>query len=254
MLPKATSAKLIQPGLATAIPHSWLWAGGAILAVGIVVLGFLIFHKPPSGNVIEEVKPPESIALSNLSPSLATPTPKPQNAAAAKSETIRAIAETGDVRVITDPAGAEVVIDGDSKGESPVRTKLSPGSHTLKITLQGMRSYERSFSLLAGATRKLAISLTPEGAQGEKPAKKVSKEGETPGPMDVFVKVQVRTVPQGATILVDGAGFGVTPRTFSATAGRHTVTVSKSGYQTIQVMVDWPKGQSIQLDRTLVPE
>ncbi len=253
-LPKAMSTKLTPPAPATGIPHSWLWAGGAILAASIVVLGFLIFHKPPSNNVVEEVKPAQSAVVSIAGPPAAAPASGLRNEAAAKSETTKAEVETSDVRVVTDPAGAEVLIDRASKGESPVHTKLSAGSHTLRIKLMGMRPYEKTFSLRAGATRTFEITLTPQRSKDEKPAMKGSQETEVPGNVDTLTKVQVRTIPNGATILVDGAGFGTTPRTFSAAAGRHTLTISKPGYQTIQIVVDWPKGQPIQLDRTLVPE
>jgi outer membrane receptor for ferrienterochelin and colicins len=67
--------------------------------------------------------------------------------------------------------------------------------------------------------------------------------------------VEVRTIPPGATVFVDGrpAG-GTTPMNFRVPAGPHTVTISLSGYRPVQRTVDVPAGQSTAINERLTSQ
>jgi hypothetical protein len=67
---------------------------------------------------------------------------------------------TGSLAVITDPAGAELFIDGDFKGVSPVTIPgLSIGTHTVLLTLKEYANTSTNVSIIGGQTQKYTTEL-----------------------------------------------------------------------------------------------
>jgi hypothetical protein len=67
---------------------------------------------------------------------------------------------TGSLAVITDPSGAEVFIDGNFRGVSPVTIQgLSAGMHTILLTLQEYTDNSTTITITAGQTRKYTTEL-----------------------------------------------------------------------------------------------
>jgi hypothetical protein len=67
---------------------------------------------------------------------------------------------TGSLAVITDPPGADVSIDGNFKGVSPVTIQgLSAGMHTVLMTLQDYSDNSTTITITAGQTRKYTAGL-----------------------------------------------------------------------------------------------
>jgi PKD repeat protein len=67
---------------------------------------------------------------------------------------------TGSLALITDPPGADIFIDGDFKGVSPVTiTGLSAGTHTVLLTLNEYVNTSTNISIIAGQTQKLSSEL-----------------------------------------------------------------------------------------------
>jgi hypothetical protein len=67
---------------------------------------------------------------------------------------------TGSLAVITDPPGAEIFVDGDFKGMSPVTiTGLSAGTHTFLLTLKEYADNKTNLSITAGQTQKYSAEL-----------------------------------------------------------------------------------------------
>jgi len=79
---------------------------------------------------------------------------------AVNAELIAAKETSGSLAVITDPPGAEIFMDGDFKGVSPVTlTGLSTGTHTVLLTLQDYADNKTNISITAGQTRKYTTAL-----------------------------------------------------------------------------------------------
>jgi PKD repeat protein len=67
---------------------------------------------------------------------------------------------TGSLAVITDPVGAEIYIDGNFKGVSPVTiTGISTGTHAVLLTLQEYADTSSNISITAGQTQKYSTGL-----------------------------------------------------------------------------------------------
>jgi hypothetical protein len=67
---------------------------------------------------------------------------------------------TGSLAVITDPPGAEIFIDGDFRGVSPVTIPgLSPGIHVVVATLKEHANTTTNISITSGQTQKYSTPL-----------------------------------------------------------------------------------------------
>jgi predicted Ser/Thr protein kinase len=140
----------------------------------------------------------------------------------------------GEVNIVTNPADIEILIDGQPAGRSPVQKTLGVGRHTFTLRLPGMDPYTSSFDIKYN---------------GYMVTKKVDLGGSIQAPTGV---VEVRTNPPGATLQADGKVVGgTTPTSIRLTAGRHTLTISLAGYQSIQKDVDVPADGTLAVSETL---
>jgi hypothetical protein len=140
----------------------------------------------------------------------------------------------GEVNIVTNPPGLEILIDGQSAGRSPVQKSLNVGHHTFTLRAPGMDPYTSSFDI-----RYNGYMIT----------KRVDLGGSIPAVTGV---VEVHTDPPGATLQADGKALGgATPTSIRLTAGRHTLTLSLPGYQSIQKVVDVPADGTLTVREAL---
>ena len=70
------------------------------------------------------------------------------------------VPSTGSLAVISDPAGAEIYIDDDFKGVSPVTISgLSAGTHALSLKLQDYADNTTNITITAGQTGRMPVVL-----------------------------------------------------------------------------------------------
>jgi hypothetical protein len=126
---------------------------------------------------------------------------------------------TGTLSVTTNPAGVDVIIDGQARGKTPFQGALSPGKHLLVIA-RGDDQRSIPVTMTAGSQ----VSQFVELAQ----AKPSSGQ------------LQVRSDPPGAGVSVDGQHRGNAPLTLDdLTPGAHTVTLeSPAGSVTHRVTIE----------------
>jgi hypothetical protein len=65
----------------------------------------------------------------------------------------------GTVNLVSNPVGADVVVDGDFVGNSPATLKLAPGKHTLTLKMSGYKDWSREISVQAGSDVQLSANL-----------------------------------------------------------------------------------------------
>jgi serine/threonine protein kinase len=111
----------------------------------------------------------------------------------------------GTLVVSTNPAGVQVIIDGQPRGVTPLTVELAPGSHELRLEAEGGPRII-PFTVKSGNT--------------------VSQTLELPKVAPSTGQLSVRSEPAGARVTVDGAAGGTTPLTIEGLApGVHTVTL-----------------------------
>lgn len=126
---------------------------------------------------------------------------------------------TGTMTVNTEPPGAEVEVDGEKRGRSPLSLSLTAGAHTLVVRANG-ESKTVPITIAAGADISQYLEL-PKAGSG-------------------FGQLQVRTEPAGARISIDGTPLGKTPMTIiEIVPGEHAVTLeSDLGTVTQKVTIE----------------
>jgi PKD repeat protein len=116
----------------------------------------------------------------------------------------------GKISLSSSPAGATAYLDGASKGTTPLTIpSVTPGTHTVDLTLTGYQDYQTTVTVVAGQIATLSATLTPIPTTGG---------------------LSITSTPSGATILVDGVKTGVTPMGVELLPGSHVVKLQKAGY------------------------
>lgn len=118
----------------------------------------------------------------------------------------------GSVRVITQPSGATVLIDGETVGSSPVtKDGLSPGQHIVEASAEGYDSAQKEVEVEAGEQQVISLSLT-----GEK---------KRPG------RIVVNATVNDAEVIIDGENKGQPPVVVEdPSQGTHAIVVKARGY------------------------
>lgn len=63
------------------------------------------------------------------------------------------------VRITTDPPGADVFVDGNLQGQSPLELEIPPGSHTVRVELDGYGPSEKAVQVIAGESYVVPLTL-----------------------------------------------------------------------------------------------
>jgi hypothetical protein len=79
---------------------------------------------------------------------------------AARSDAARETASTS-IHITSDPAQAEIEIDGAFAGTSPRDKELRPGEHKIRVSKQGFKTWERSVSIAEGENFDVHATLEP---------------------------------------------------------------------------------------------
>jgi formylglycine-generating enzyme required for sulfatase activity len=121
---------------------------------------------------------------------------------------VRLTQADGRVEIVSTPSEANVSIDGEFRGRTPLNIRLSPGrAHRLTLTKPGYETSTRDLSVAADSGRRLTIDLAAQ-----------------------YGEVEVASKPVGAEVWVDGERRAVTPATLTLTGVNHDIEVRQSGF------------------------
>jgi hypothetical protein len=135
---------------------------------------------------------------------------------------------TGGLIVETVPDGLDILIDSTLRGRTPMSLTLLAGDHALEVRGKGL-------------TRTLPVRIAPGVQAVERLSWPVSARTGT---------VEVKSVPPGATVSIDGQSRGVTPLTVKDLPARvHTLVVQGRGGRVEQAVAIEPE----QTTRVSVP-
>lgn len=122
------------------------------------------------------------------------------------------VVTAGQIRIESNPAGAQILVDSSPVGPSPRTLSLEEGSHELVLTLDGYQTYSDSLAVIGGESRTITIPLSevPSGT------------------------LTITTIPSDVTVVIDDQQRGTTPAvgTLRLYEGQHRVEFSKDGYET----------------------
>jgi len=138
------------------------------------------------------------------------------------------------VSLTSQPPGAEVLVNGESRGITPLNTELLQGDHAITVKLTGHQAWQEELSITAGQDMVLPeVQLIP--ADG---------------------LVFIRSNPSDASVTVNGQFTGQTPLEIALPPGEsHRVTLFKAGYneasRVIQTAPDEESEVTIELEPIL---
>ena len=131
--------------------------------------------------------------------------------------------DAGVLEITTDPAGADVTVNGVPRGKSPVTVRDVPkGTVLVKVTKEGFKEDSREVRIAAGD--RLSVPIELEGLPGT-----------------LFLS----SVPDGARIYVNDDFQGVSPVSLKdLRPGAYDVRVELDGYGTVSETVEVGNGAS----------
>jgi len=62
----------------------------------------------------------------------------------------------------SNPVGADILINGTSRGSTPLRLQIPPGRHVIEIRLAGYRTWTRNMVVDPGSKPSVRASLEKE--------------------------------------------------------------------------------------------
>ena len=138
------------------------------------------------------------------------------------------VAQVGQLTIDSQPAGAEVIVDGERRGVTPLTLTLPSGAHALQLTRDTV-------------TRSIPVSIKP----GAEVMHHIDLDTRPVVP-DVG-QLLVTSEPAGARVTIDGQPRGVTPASIaSVPAGQHAVVIHGDA-GSVQRTVTIERGQTASL-------
>jgi hypothetical protein len=145
-----------------------------------------------------------------------------------------------------------VFVNGEKQASlTPATISLPPGAYRIALQKAGYGRYEGSVELKDEDIRGLNFQLQAQTAQQQaaRPQAPQAPQARSAGFVDL------RTVPPGADILVDGASTGQrTPSRLELPAGQHSVTLFLRGYRSVQRTITVPENQTLPLQEVLAAQ
>ncbi len=136
------------------------------------------------------------------------------------------LSTTGTLTVTVVQEGAEVYIDEQLTGTSPIAPQtLTPGSHTVRIRLPGYSEYSDVITIERGAVMEVPVEL-----------------------FALAEALSITTTPAGAHVFVDGNFAGETPLDVDLADGHHSVRITLHGYEEVVRELDAESGRRDRLD------
>ena len=141
------------------------------------------------------------------------------------------------IRIVTDPPGADVFINGDKQsGQTPVLLPLAAGTYNLVLTLPGYGRYSGPVQVKDNVLTQLSTQLR---------AKDTSK----------VAWVDISSDPKGAEIVVDGTTTTqFAPARVQVSSGIHRITLKLKGFTPARQSVDVSEGSTVSVEASLKPQ
>lgn len=166
--------------------------------------------------------------------------------------------QTGSLEITATPSGIEVqvILDGNFQGVTPlVLTNLSAGSHLLQLRSSGYAEQVKLVTITAGQRMHVSADYPPiPTPTPETPTTPPTMEA-TPGPSLIPTSLPeippppgalyVTSFPSGATIYLDGRGYGVTPNLIqNLTPKSYELRLSLVGWKDYKIVISVSPGQT----------
>jgi hypothetical protein len=167
-------------------------------------------------------------------------------------EPVRLQAVGGGLIVDSSPPGAEVYVNGQLRGVTPVTLPMDAGRYNVTVRRTGYQDYSQPVQV--GSTLlKMDVPLE-RITLGTRPAPSATQPpGSQPAPQAASKGVlEVRSIPPGADILINNSSTGRrTPARLELAPGTYTLTLFARGYPPHHKQVTVEAGKTLTLNEAL---
>lgn len=130
------------------------------------------------------------------------------------------------VVLASNPSRANVTVDGQYQGLTPLEVALTPGRNsTIRLFRQGYQPASRELNVRSGSRQDLHVALVPD-----------------------LVSVEFRVTPPDAELFINGKTYGAAPQTVQLPASSHQVEIRREGYIDYQSTITPLSGMAQQFD------
>lgn len=137
----------------------------------------------------------------------------------------------GSISIISAPMGADVQIDGEFRGRTPLTVSgLTAGRHQVALDLPGYVRHTTSVDIQTGVMTYIDPALTRSASVGY---------------------ISVVSNPAGAFVYVDDTYRGVTPVTVAVTTGTRRVELDRSGYADWSSSIQVTSGTTVYMNAVM---
>jgi predicted Ser/Thr protein kinase len=236
------ATKVLPPNAAQG-PRRKLGVAAAVL-IAVLLAGVAVwkFRSPPHATVVqpqlsapEQVTPPVDTAAATPEAASGTTADIPdQSATPTKDNSKKVVAPEGigSLRVTSNPAGAQVTIDGVAQDwyVTPFNTPpMKSGVHAVTAQIAGLGNQTKQVQVVAGEKLGVDFQLASDKA--------------------IY---NITSAPAGAEISIDGVNAGkTTPAEFTITPGQHKILLKLEGFAPYEVITDAGAGQTMNVAPTL---
>jgi hypothetical protein len=135
----------------------------------------------------------------------------------------------GSLRIVSDPPGATVHLDGITMGETPLTiAKATPGVRRLRVSMSGFASVTEKVEVISDEETTVEVALGG--------------------------RVHISSIPSGTQVFIDGEYMGITPlRTARIPAGSHQLRLAKEKHKDKLSAVVVERGQEKEVNIRLLP-
>jgi hypothetical protein len=138
----------------------------------------------------------------------------------------------GGLRITSTPPDAAVTLDDALVGSTPFEDRdLTPGRHRVIVSKEGFENYSGVVLVRAGQTTPINIILTPVILAGG--------------------QLVIKSNPEGATIFLDDAEMGATPKELNVAPGPHQILLRKNGFEDYTRSINIVSQQRFEIDQPL---
>ena len=148
----------------------------------------------------------------------------------------------GGLIVESSPPQADVYINGQHRGVTPVTLPMDAGRYNISVRKQGFQDYTQSVQVGADQLTRMNVPLTRSaGGQSASATQPPAQPSAGKG------WIEIRSIPPGADILINNSSTGrSTPARLELAPGTYTVTLFARGYP------PYHKQVKVEADKTLL--
>jgi formylglycine-generating enzyme required for sulfatase activity len=133
------------------------------------------------------------------------------------------------ITFVSDPAGAQLLVDGRGVGFTPVTAELLEGRRAYELKLQGHKPARGAVTVAASEPQRLPPVVLQL----------------------LDARLGLRSVPDDATVTVDDEYRGLTPLELYLSPGAHEIELTRAGYEPATSRVELRSGESRDLELAL---